>query len=159
EPWARFAAASTAPILGLLEKYFDSSYPYEKVDVIAVPMMQGAMENPGLITFRQSSILSRHDAESTAFRRGYASVDAQEIGHQWFGDLVTMSWWDDLWLNEAFATWMTPKIIDQYRPDWDILSSRVLSASGAMRNDSLLSARQIRQPIASNDDIKNAFDV
>ena len=158
EPWARFAAESTGPVLALLEEYFGGGYPYEKLDVIAVPLMSGAMENPGLITFRQSMILAKPGMESTGFRRTYAGVAAHELAHQWFGDLVTTTWWDDLWLNEAFATWMTPKIIDQYRPDWDAPSSRALSASGAMRTDSLVSARQIRQPITSKDDIKNAFD-
>ena len=158
ESWARFAKESTGPVLALLEKYFGGPYPYEKLDMIAVPMMGGAMENPGLITFRQSMILSKPDMESTFFRRSYAGVCAHELAHQWFGDLVTMEWWDDLWLNEAFATWMTPKIMEQYRPEWDAPSSRALSANGAMRTDSLVSARQIRQPIVSKDDIKNAFD-
>ncbi len=158
ESWARFAAESTGPVLGLLEKYFGAPYPYEKLDVIAVPLFGGAMENPGLITFRQSLILSKPDMESTGFQRAYASVAAHELAHIWFGDLVTTAWWDDLWLNEAFASWMTPKIMEQYRPAWDAPSGRALSANGAMRSDSLVSARQIRQSIASNDDIKNAFD-
>jgi alanyl aminopeptidase len=158
ESWARFAVESTGPVLTLLEKYFGRAYPYEKLDVIAVPMFGGAMENPGLITFRQSLILSKPDMESTGFRRAYASVAAHELAHIWFGDLVTTAWWDDLWLNEAFATWMTPKIMEQYRPEWDPPSGRAQSANGAMRSDSLVSARQIRQPVASNDDIKNAFD-
>jgi cytosol alanyl aminopeptidase len=158
ESWARFAVKSTGPVLALLEKYFGRAYPYEKLDVIAVPLFGGAMENPGLITFRQSLILSKPDMESTGFRRAYASVAAHELAHIWFGDLVTTAWWDDLWLNEAFATWMTPKIMEQYRPDWDAPSGRAQSANGAMRSDSLVSARQIRQPVTSNDDIKNAFD-
>ena len=158
ESWARFAVESTGPLLTLLEKYFGRAYPYEKLDVIAVPMFGGAMENPGLITFRQSLILSNPTMESTGFRRAYASVAAHELAHIWFGDLVTTAWWDDLWLNEAFATWMTPKIMEQYRPDWDPPSGRAQSANGAMRSDSLVSARQIRQPVVSNDDIKNAFD-
>jgi alanyl aminopeptidase len=158
EAWARFAAESTGPILTLLEKYFGHGYPYSKLDMIAVPVFGGAMENPGLITFRQSIILAKPGAESTGFRRGYAGTATHELAHQWFGDLVTTAWWDDLWLNEAFATWMTPKIIEQYRPDWDAPSGRTSNASGAMRTDSLMSARQIRQPIVTNDDIKNAFD-
>jgi cytosol alanyl aminopeptidase len=158
EKWARFAAESTAPILGLLEKYFGGPYPYEKLDVIAVPLFGGAMENPGLITFRQSLILSNPALESTGFRRSYAAVAAHELAHIWFGDLVTTAWWDDLWLNEAFASWMGPKIMEQYRPEWDAVTSRALSANGAMRSDSLVSARQIRQTITTNDDIKNAFD-
>src|SRR5262249_330801 len=129
EPWARFAKESTGPVLALLEKYFGSPYPYEKLDVTALPPFGGAMENPGLITFRQSLILSRPDQESTGFRRAYASVAAHELAHQWFGDLVTTAWWDDLWLNEAFATWMTPKTMEQYRPDWNAPNGRAASAN------------------------------
>ncbi len=158
EDWARFAVASTPPVLTELEKYFGGPYPYEKLDLIAVPLFGGAMENPGLVTYRQSLILAKPGTESTGFRRAFASVNAHELAHQWFGDLVTTAWWDDLWLNEAFATWMTPKIIDVYRPEWGASTRRASSANGAMRTDSLVSARQIRQPIASSDDIKNAFD-
>lgn len=158
EDWARFAVASTPPVLSELEKYFGGPYPYEKLDLIAVPLFGGAMENPGLVTYRQSLILARPGTESTGFRRAFASVNAHELAHQWFGDLVTTAWWDDLWLNEAFATWMTPKIIDAFRPEWGASVRRASSANGAMRTDSLTSARQIRQPITTNDDIKNAFD-
>lgn len=158
ESWARFAAESTKPVLERLESYFGSPYPYDKLDLIAVPMFGGAMENPGLVTYRQSLILSKPGMASTGFRRAFASVNAHELAHQWFGDLVTTAWWDDLWLNEAFATWMTPKIVDGYRPDWGFAANRAAAANGAMRTDSLVSARAIRQPIASEDDIHNAFD-
>lgn len=158
EDWAKFARESTPPVVTLLESYFGEAYPYEKLDLIAVPLFGGAMENPGLVTYRQSLILAKPGQESTGFRRAFASVNAHELSHQWFGDLVTTAWWDDLWLNEAFATWMTPKIIEKYKPEWDIPTSRANQANGAMRTDSLTSARAIRQPIVSNDDIKNAFD-
>ena len=158
EPWAKFAIESTGPVVSLLETYFGEAYPYEKLDLIAVPLFGGAMENPGLVTYRQSLILGKPGQESTGFRRAFASVNAHELAHQWFGDLVTTAWWDDLWLNEAFATWMTPKIIERFKPEWDFPSSRANQASNAMRTDSLTSARAIRQPIVSNDDIKNAFD-
>lgn len=158
ETWAKFAAESTAPVLSRLEEYFGEPYPYEKLDLIAVPLFGGAMENPGLVTYRQSLILAKPGQESTGFRRAFASVNAHELAHQWFGDLVTTRWWDDLWLNEAFATWMTPKIVGAYKPEWDVATTRAQNAGGAMRSDSLTTARAIRQPIASNDDIKNAFD-
>jgi cytosol alanyl aminopeptidase len=158
EAWGRFAARTTGPVLERLEEYFGSAYPFGKLDVIAVPLFRGAMENPGLVTFRESLILSRPEQESTDFKRAYTRVCAHELAHQWFGDLVTTAWWDDLWLNEAFATWMTPKIVDALRPEWDAPSARAASASYAMRADSLLSARRVRQSIASNDDIHNAFD-
>src|SRR6185295_15272879 len=90
--------------------------------------------------------------------RAYASVAAHELGHIWFGDLVTTAWWDDIWLNEAFATWISSKIVEQWHPEWDGAVQRVQARSGVMGNDSLLSARRIRQPIESMNDIQNAFD-
>jgi cytosol alanyl aminopeptidase len=156
--WAHYAAKTTGPILDLLEKYFGTPYPYEKLDVISVPLQGGAMENPGLITFNQSLILSRVEEESASFRSRYAGVCAHEIAHQWFGDLVTMAWWDDLWLNETFATWMAPKITEQLEPSWNIVAERAQNASKAMAVDSFATARRIRQPIESNDDIYDAFD-
>ncbi len=156
--WARYAAATTGPVLDRLEKYFGSPYPYEKLDVISVPLQGGAMENPGLVTFNQSIILSRPEEESASFRGRYASICAHELAHQWFGNLVTMAWWDDLWLNETFATWMAPKITEQLEPTWNIAAERAQYASSAMRADSLTTARRIRQPIESKDDIHNAFD-
>ena len=158
KPWARYAAATTGPVLDLLEKYFGSPYPYEKLDVISVPMQGGAMENPGLVTFNQSIIISRPEEESAAFRSRYAEICAHELAHQWFGNLVTMAWWDDLWLNETFATWMAPKIVEQLEPKWNIAADRAKYAGWSMNSDSLATARRIRQPIESNDDIHNAFD-
>jgi alanyl aminopeptidase len=83
---------------------------------------------------------------------------SHELAHQWFGDLVTMEWWDDIWLNEGFATWMTSKVIAKYKPEWNADVARVRDGSKAMLSDSLVSARRIRQPIESADDIANAFD-
>ncbi|HRI64204.1 MAG TPA: M1 family metallopeptidase [Polyangium sp.] len=156
--WAHYAATTTGPILDLLEKYFGTPYPYEKLDLISVPMQGGAMENPGLITFGQARMLSRPEEESAGYRARFANTCAHELAHQWFGDLVTMAWWDDLWLNETFATWMAPKIIEQFEPSWNIVAERAETAGWAMNSDSLVTARRIRQPIESNDDIHNAFD-
>jgi alanyl aminopeptidase len=155
---ARWAKESTGQALAALEDWFGSPYPYEKLDMIAVPFFGGAMENPGLITFSSSLILRRPEEETIGSRRAYASVAIHELAHQWFGDLVTMAWWDDLWLNEAFATWMTPKIIETWQPGWGAAEERVRRAAGSMGADSLVTARRIRQPIVSNDDMKNAFD-
>lgn len=156
--WAHYAATTTGPILDLLEKYFGTPYPYEKLDMISVPLKGGAMENPGLVTFAHSLILSRPEEESAAFRSKYAGVCAHELAHQWFGNLVTMAWWDDLWLNETFATWMAPKITEQLEPTWNAAAERVQNAGWAMSSDSFATARRIRQPIESDDDIHNAFD-
>jgi len=116
------------------------------------------MENAGMVTFDQNLILADPAQDSIGRQRGYASVCAHELAHQWFGDLVTMAWWDDTWLNEAFATWTASKILSEWKPEWRSRLSDVNSALGAMSEDSLVSARKIRQPIASNDDIANAFD-
>jgi cytosol alanyl aminopeptidase len=156
---ARWAAASTPEILSRLEDYFDSAYPYGKLDCIAVPQFHGgAMENVGLVTFGQELILSKPEEESISFRRVYAEVAAHELAHQWFGDLVTTGWWDDLWLNEAFATWMAPKIVEPWQPTWGEAEGRIDTRSRAMGADSLMTARRIRQPIVSDDDMQNAFD-
>jgi cytosol alanyl aminopeptidase len=155
---ARFAVESTVRILALLEDYFDRPYPYEKLDQVAIPGVGFAMEHPGLVTYGQSLMVQRPAEETITTKREYASVCAHELAHMWFGDLVTTSWWDDIWLNEAFASWMGEKITDRFRPDWDVKVSRVTSRSDALWSDSLASARRIRQPIESEHDIQNAFD-
>ena len=116
------------------------------------------MENPGLVTFREMLLLMDEKTAPVKQRRAFASVMAHELAHQWFGDLVTMPWWDDIWLNEAFATWMGNKVVQQSHPEWRFDLSRRSDASGAMDDDSLISARKIRQEIATDDDIQNAFD-
>jgi alanyl aminopeptidase len=157
---ARWAVESTGPILDQLESYFDTPYPYEKLDHLVIPETVGfgAMENPGLVTYASTLLLANPADETIRFQRSYASVCAHETAHQWFGDLVTMAWWDDVWLNEAFATWMGTKIVGRWKPDWGTRASRVGTRSLAMDVDSLVTARRIRQPIESNDDIENAFD-
>jgi alanyl aminopeptidase len=151
--WAR---ESTAPILKLLEDYFDRPYPYEKLDQVASPGVGFAMEHPGLVTYGMGLMVQRE--ESAASRRDWASVCAHELAHQWFGDLVTMAWWDDTWLNESFASWMGEKTTESFRPDWGIATERAAARSSALEGDSLATARRIRQPIESKDDIHNAFD-
>lgn len=155
---AKYAASTTGTILSKLEEYFDMPYPYEKLDHIAVPQKGGAMENPGLITYGTPIILSAGDVRSVRLERAYTSVAAHELGHIWFGDYVTTAWWDDIWLNEAFATWISAKIQHAIHPDWDTLANRAESKSSVMLNDALVSARRIRQPIESRHDILNAFD-
>jgi cytosol alanyl aminopeptidase len=155
---AAYAAQTTGPILEQLEAYFGSPYPYEKLDQIALPVATGAMENPGLVTYGHQLILARAEADTPSRQRSFAGVCTHELAHQWFGDLVTMAWWDDLWLNEAFATWMTPRILETWQPTWGIDVQQVGRRNGALAADALANARQIRQPIRSNDDIANAFD-
>ena len=153
-----FALERTGRIVEELERYFGIAYPYRKLDVVAVPdFAAGAMENAGLITFRESLLLLDEGSPEWQ-RRGFAYVMAHELAHQWFGNYVTMEWWDDLWLNEAFATWMGWKITSEVFPEQRADLSLLSGVHHAMGSDSLVSARQIRQPIESHHDIASAFD-
>ena len=157
-PQLAYALERTGPILATLEGYFGIEYPYDKLDVLAVPDMGGAMENAGAVTFNDWLLLVGGDQAPLDQRRAFASVMAHELAHQWFGNLVTMPWWDDIWLNEAFATWMAARVVDAWRPE-DQASIALLSrVHDTMGQDSLLASRQIRQPVTSQDDIDNAFD-
>ncbi len=156
--WAKYSAASSPKLLGIEEDYFGVPYAYGKLDLIEVPVGTGAMENPGLNTFLARINLVKSGEQTPQFERTAASVEAHEFAHQWFGDLVTTAWWDDLWLNEAFATWMAPKDLDRFAPKWNAAASRIETRNSAMKADTLVTARRIRQPIESIDDIKTAFD-
>jgi alanyl aminopeptidase len=157
---ARYAAETTRPILELLENYFGSPFPYSKLDQLAIPQTVSfaAMENAGLITWGESVLLATPDEETVNFRRVQASINAHEMAHQWFGDLVTLAWWDDVWLNESFATWMADRTMEEWKPEWRVDVDRVVDRSNVMGGDTLVSARKIRQEIATADDIANAFD-
>ncbi|HKD18066.1 MAG TPA: ERAP1-like C-terminal domain-containing protein [Thermoanaerobaculia bacterium] len=156
----RYAAQTTKPLLERLEAYFGIPYPYEKLDHLAVPQAVtfGAEENAGLISWSERALIAPPAEETVAFQRRQASYSAHEMAHQWFGDLVTMQWWDDVWLNESFATWMADKMLIDWKPEWGVAVGRVVDRSDIMYNDTLVSARKIRQEIASADDIANAFD-
>ncbi len=153
-----YAARTTVAILDLLEDYFDQPYPYAKLDSIAVPKIGFAMEHPGLITYNFSRLLSAPESETPAFHRASAGVIAHELAHQWFGNLVTLAWWDDLWLNESFATWVGRKLVSEWQPTWQGAAFSAKAADGTMGVDSLISARKIRQEIADKNDIYSAFD-
>jgi aminopeptidase N len=157
---AKYAAEVTATILSRLENYFDIPYPYEKSDQVAIPVTFGfgAMENAGMVTYAQNLLLASPNRDTTHRQREYASVAAHELAHQWFGDLVTTAWWNDIWLNEAFATWMEQKILAEWKPEWETRVEDVDSKLQAEQEDTLTSARKIRQEIKTKDDISNAFD-
>jgi alanyl aminopeptidase len=155
---AKWAVESTTPIFNLLEEYFGIPYPYEKLDQIAIPKVGFAMEHPGLVTYGEEIMLTKPGNETLDFKHGWASVCAHELAHQWFGDLVTMTWWDDTWLNESFASWMGTKIVMRFKPEWDEHIVEIADRARVMKEDSLASARKIREPIRSKDDIENAFD-
>src|SRR5678816_4532173 len=116
------------------------------------------MENPGLITWRHGAILIKPEEITVGRQRGYASTAAHELAHMWFGDLVTLAWWDDTWLNEAFATWMAAKVVDQWKPEWKGAISEAQSKEEALGADSLTSARQVHNPIDSPGAIDESFD-
>ena len=157
--WAGYAAQVTAGIVQRLEDYFGVPFPYPKVDNVAIAVTAGfAMENAGMVTYAQDIILNDPATDTISRQRSYASVAAHELAHQWFGDLVTTAWWDDIWLNEAFATWTSSKILATWHPEWHTRLGDLDAKFGAMSNDSLVTARQIRQPIESKNDVSNAFD-
>lgn len=141
------------------EQYFGIKFALPKMHLIAVPeFAMGAMENWGAITFRETALLAdESSAEQT--RRNVAVVIAHELAHQWFGDLVTMKWWDDLWLNESFATFMSYKAIESMHPEWDHWNDFVLGeTSPALLMDSLSSTHPIHVDVKSEDDIEQIFD-
>ncbi len=155
---AAYAAKVTPEVISRLESYFDMPYPFEKVDILAGPLMPGAMENPGLVTFNSEMILAKQSEDTLAHQRAFTETQVHELGHQWFGDLVTMAWWDDLWLNESFATWITPRILESWQPTWDEPAKRVQGRSFALGSDSMVTARRVHQPIENSGDILSAFD-
>ncbi|MDB4965922.1 MAG: peptidase [Myxococcales bacterium] len=157
---AAYAVEVSGKLVELLEQYFGIPFPFDKLDNVAIPITStfGAMENAGMVTFAQNIMIAKATNRSLHFERGYATTAAHEFAHQWFGDLVTTQWWDDIWLNESFASWMEAKIIDAWKPEWSHNTSFVEARGEALATDALMTARQIRQPIVSNDDIYNAFD-
>jgi alanyl aminopeptidase len=159
-PRAKYAAQVTAEILTKLEEYFDIPYPFEKADELAIPLsFGGAMENPGLVTYDAGIILAPPQGDDTLQRqREYAIVAAHELAHQWFGDLVTMAWWNDTWLNESFATFMEQKIVSTWKPEWETKVDDQGSRIYAMWLDRLATARRIDQPVQARSDIASAFD-
>ncbi len=152
-----FALANTPPIIAGLESYFGQSFPFPKLDQITAPIMPGAMENAGADLY-EDSLLVLDDNASTAQQRAFGMVVSHELSHQWFGDLVTPAWWDDIWLNESFANWMGFRIGNAWRPDLGIAAGALAEGFAAMGTDALLAGRPIHQPITRNAQIDAAFD-
>jgi puromycin-sensitive aminopeptidase len=141
-------------------EYYDLPYPGDKVDLIALPdFAAGAMENLGAITFREALLLVDPDAVTQAELQRVADVIAHELAHMWFGDLVTMRWWNGLWLNEAFATFMELAAVDAFRPAWNRWVNFSLERSVAFGVDSLATTRPIEYPVHSPADADGMFDV
>ena len=158
---ARFALDSLAPLLTYYGDYFGQPYPLPKLDNVAGPGQSqffGAMENWGAIFTFERILLDDPKITSEATRQDIYAVQAHEVAHQWFGDLVTMAWWDDLWLNEGFASWMETKASDHFHPDWQPLLGRVGGREAAMSLDAFATTHPIVQTIRTVEDSNQAFD-
>jgi len=153
--WARSIAPA---IVGVLERYFDVAFPYPKLDLLIVPQYPGGMEDAGLILLGSTGLLGDPARMSIGEKRSAAHVLMHEVAHMWFGDLVTSAWWDDIWLNEAFASWADSKLVDEWQPAWKAIETVADTRAAAFAADALTSARRIRQPIATVDDILGGFD-
>jgi puromycin-sensitive aminopeptidase len=157
---AGFAQDVATAALPRLEEYFGLPYAFGKLDQVAVPDFEaGAMENAGLVTFRESTLLLDEATAALPTQKRVAEVIAHELAHQWFGNLVTMAWWDDLWLNEAFATWMAFKIVDAWRPEWRVWLEFDASRAAAQHLDALVSTHPIRAEVKSAAEAEESFDL
>jgi len=153
-----YAKQITPKVLAALETYFDMDYPFGKLDVAVVPRFWGTMEHPGIVAMGQPLTLIKPSEDSREREEFYTNILAHEMGHYWFGDLVTMAWFDDTWLNESFGQWLDLIITDAARPDWHVLAERVDRAVGGMRTDETLSAQPIRLPVTAPEGIQASFD-
>ncbi|HWC17098.1 MAG TPA: M1 family metallopeptidase [Terriglobales bacterium] len=156
---AKFALEAAEYNLHYYDDYFGIKYPFGKLDLIAIPDFEaGAMENAGAITYRESEMLIDPKIASIDNYRLVAAVVAHEMAHQWFGDLVTMKWWDNLWLNEGFATWMESKPVSKWKPEWHTELEDVKDTNRTLDLDALRNTRPIRQKAETPDEINELFD-
>ena len=155
----RIALDFAEQILTFYNRYYAIKYPFGKLDVVAVPdFAAGAMENTAAIFYRETDLLADSKSASVSTRKNIASVLAHEMAHQWFGDLVTMQWWDDLWLNEGFATWMANKPLAAAHPDWNVAVDEALENQKALNIDSLKTTRPIHGDARTPEEIEELFD-
>ena len=160
EEQGRFALDVSVDLLGYFNEYFGIPYPLEKMDHIAIPdFAAGAMENWGAITYREIAILVDPENTSAGTKQIVASIVSHEMAHQWFGNLVTMAWWDALWLNESFASWMGDMAVDHLFPEWDTWTSFVSSdTTRALSLDGLKNSHPIHQEVKNPAEIGQLFD-
>src|SRR5438477_2031309 len=167
--WGRYALESTAQILEYYNDYFGIPYPLPKLDQIAIPGgFGGAMENWGGITYYETALLFDPANSSAATRQRVYEVIAHEVAHQWFGDLVTMAWWDNLWLNEGFASWMGTKCTARFNPQWEVWLEKGIprdparrigiAKEQAMEGDARATTHPIQQKVATEAEANSAFD-
>ncbi|WP_426749217.1 M1 family metallopeptidase [Myxococcus sp. Y35] len=154
-----YAASVTPRIVTLLEDFFDMPYPYEKLDVAVVPRYWGTMEHPGLVALGQPLTLIRPGEETLARRKWYVNIANHELGHYWFGNIVTCKWWDDIWLNESLTSWLDRKTVDPFDPSWGFaLEQSAQSASFALDTDALAATLPVRKPATTHDEVLGSFD-
>ena len=154
-----FALEVATNVLKYYDHYFGIKYPYGKLDLVGLPdFSAGAMENTGCITFREVILLIDEKQGSIGLKKQIAGVIAHEMAHQWFGDLVTMKWWDDIWLNEGFATWMSSKPIEAWKPEWNFNLDDVSDTANTLNVDSLANTRPIHQAADTPAQIQELFD-
>ena len=160
EDKGEYALNVSIKILQYLENYFGIKYPLPKLDHVAIPdFAAGAMENWGCITYREPALLFDPSNSSSATRQLVAEIIAHEMAHMWFGDLVTMRWWNDLWLNESFASWMGDKTINSIYPEWQKWTQFLVADTGhALRLDGLLNSHPIEQKVQNPNEIGQLFD-
>ncbi len=157
---APFALEVAAFCLRWFRDYYGIAYPGDKCDLVALPDFAfGAMENLGAITFREQVLLVDPEAVAQAELQRVADVVAHELAHMWFGDLVTMRWWNGLWLNEAFATFMEVAAVDAFRPEWRRWDAFATERAAAFAVDSLASTRPVEYPVRSPEEAEGMFDV
>ena len=155
-----FALDVAAAALEFFEGYYELPYPGDKVDLVAVPDFAfGAMENLGCITFREVLLLVDPARSTQPELQRVADVINHELAHMWFGDLVTMSWWNGIWLNEAFATFMEVTATDSFRPEWDVWTTFGLARAAAFDTDTLSSTRPIEYEVVTASDAEGMFDI
>ena len=160
ENQAGFALDTSVKLLGYFNEYFGIPYPLPKLDHIAIPdFAAGAMENWGAVTYRETALLVDPDNSSAGTRQRVAEVVAHEMAHMWFGDLVTMEWWDDLWLNESFASWMGTKAVDWLFPEWEMWTQFVnMDTNRALSLDGLKNSHPIEQEVKNPAEVSQLFD-
>ncbi len=154
-----YALASAENIIQFYDRYYYTKYPFQKLDIIAFPdFAAGAMENVAAITYREADLLIDDKTASEDAHETVYSILAHEMAHQWFGDLVTMKWWDDIWLNEGFATWMAWKPMQVWRPEWQTQLEQVQETDGVLNADAIASIRPIRAKAETPAEIDALFD-
>ncbi|MEE8466677.1 MAG: M1 family metallopeptidase, partial [Dehalococcoidia bacterium] len=160
ESQAAFALDTSVKLLGYFNQYFGIPYPLAKLDHIAIPdFAAGAMENWGVVTYRETALLVDPENSSAGTRQRVAEVIAHEMAHMWFGDLVTMEWWDDLWLNESFASWMGNKAVDWLFPEWEMWTQFVnMDTNRALSLDGLKNSHPIEQEVKNPAEVSQLFD-